>query len=210
MATAPPIAGSDSGHVLRRVSETIAALIRAAVPELAADDAVSFDSPADLDGQGRSRLSLFLYHIGIDGPQRNQPATLTLAPGADGHPAGLRTVMAPASVSLGYMLVPFARSTELELVIADRLVRLFHVVRALAAPILPADLIDAGNDEIGIRPTPLSIDAQRNLWAIFPGRPYKLTLAYTVSPVVIPADHDRSIDMVVQAILQQRQMRDAA
>jgi hypothetical protein len=189
---------SDSGQVLRKVSEALRALIRGSVPELAAENAVVFDSPAEVDSQGQNLLSLFLYNLRVDLAQSNQPPTLTRQQGASGGTAALRALLPPATLSLDYMMVPYAKSRELELVIADRLVRLFHVTRALPPALLDRALVACGNEEIAIRPMVLTSEAQRNLWMGFPGKAYKLTLPYTLSPVRIPADADRSVDMTIE------------
>lgn len=201
-----PSATSDSGHVLRRVSQSLRSLIRASVPELAAEDAVVFDSPADIDSQVENRLSLFLHTVNIDVQQRNQPEALTRQPGTGGGPASLRSVLPPVVVTATYMMVPYAKSRELEMVIADRLLRLFHVVRALAGPLLDPALVAAGNTEIPIRPVTLGIEAQRGLWAGFPGKDYKLTLLYTLSQVKIPADSGQSVTMILDSLLKQQEV----
>ena len=56
----------DSGQVLRCVSESLRNLIRAHISELSSESAVVFESPADIDSQGETKLSLFLYQLEIN------------------------------------------------------------------------------------------------------------------------------------------------
>lgn len=206
MATEQPSVADDGGQVIRRVSESLRSLIRASVPELSGENAVAFDSPADIDSQGENRLSLFLYQVNIDTSQRNQAASVTRQPAEGGGAAGLRSIVPPVIVTLAYMMVPYAKSRELEMVIADRLLRLFHIVRALAGPLLDPALAAAGNTEIPIRPTVLTTEAQRNLWIGFPGKAYKLSLLYTLTQVQIPANSSLSVDMALDGLLGQREV----
>ena len=105
---------------------------------------------------------------------------------------------APLVVDLLYLMVPYARSAELELVLVDQLVRLFHDVAQLSGEWLDPVLKRSGNDNIAIVPDSGSIDTLRNIWAGFPNKTYKLTKLYTLSPVRIPSGLDLQADMVTQ------------
>lgn len=200
----PPI---DSGHVIRAVSESLRRLIRSEVSELRAESAVVFESPAEIDSQGENKLSLYLYQMAVNPYLRNLPGTLTRQAGRGPGPVSLRAVPPPLVVNLVYIMVPYAKSAELELVLADKLAGLFHDVGALAGPLLDPVLRATGNTTLSIVPEPMTMDSVRNLWAAFPGKPYKLTQVYLVSPVRIPAGRDASADMTTDATLQAREVR---
>ena len=189
---------SDGGQVLRSVSESLRRLIRHHIPELQAESAVVFDSPGEIDSQEETRLSLYLYQTELNPYLRNLAPSLTRQAGAERQPTALKLTPAPLVVDLLYLMVPYARSAELELVLVDQLVRLFHDVAQLSGEWLYPVLKRSGNDNIAIVPDSGSIDTLRNIWAGFPNKTYKLTKLYTLSPVRIPSGLDLQADMVTQ------------
>ncbi|MCC7697934.1 DUF4255 domain-containing protein [Janthinobacterium sp. EB271-G4-7A] len=191
----------DSGQVLRCVSESLRSLIRAHIPEFANESAVVFDSPAEIDSQGATMLSLYLYNIEINPYLRNLPPTLTRGQGKGG-PNSLAVTPPPLVSDLLYMMVPYARSAELELVLVDKLVRLFHDVPALAGAWLHPQLKASGNDSISIVPDASPILTLHNIWSGFPNKPYKLTKLYTLSPVRIASALQPSAEMVADSTLE--------
>ncbi|KAB8052259.1 DUF4255 domain-containing protein [Janthinobacterium sp. FT14W] len=190
----------DSGQVLRCVSESLRALIRAHIPEFENESAVVFDSPAEIDSQGATMLSLYLYNIEINPYLRNLPPTLTRTQGAGG-PHALAVTAPPLVSDLLYMMVPYARSAELELVLVDKLVRLFHDVPALTGAWLHPQLKASGNESIAIVPDASPIITLHNIWSGFPNKPYKLTKLYTLSPVRIASALQPSAEMVGESEL---------
>lgn len=187
---------SEDGQIVRHVSLALGRLVRHHIKELQAESAVVFDSPAGIDNHEETKLSLYLYQIEHNPWMRNLPPTLSLQQGGGGGAAALSLVPPPLVVDLVYMMVPYGKSSEIELVLADKLVRLFHQVPALEGRWLDPVLRRAGNDCIGIVPYHNSVETLRNLWAGFPGRAYKLTKLYTLSPVRIPAASETGVDMV--------------
>lgn len=189
---------SDGGQVLRSVSESLRRLIRHHIPELQAESAVVFDSPGEIDSQDETRLSLYLYQTELNPYLRNLAPSLTRQPGAERRPSALTLTPSPLVVDLLYLMVPYARSAELELVLVDQLVRLFHDVAELSGEWLDPVLKRSGNHNIAIVPDSGSSDTLRNIWAGFPNKTYKLTKLYTLSPVRIPSGLDLQADMVTQ------------
>jgi Pvc16 N-terminal domain len=181
------LANDDGGQVLRSVSEALRNLIRQHIPELQAESAVVFDSPGEIDSQDETRLSLYLYQTEINPYLRNLAASLTRRPGADRGPTTLAVTPAPLVMDLLYLMVPYARSAELELVLVDKLGQLFHDIPELSGEWLNPVLKRSGNQNIAIVPDTSSIDTLRNIWAGFPNKSYKLTKLYTLSPVQIPS-----------------------
>lgn len=193
---APPADAGDggaSGHVVRWVSESLRALICSRIPEWSAESSVVFESPADIDTQGENKLSLYLYQIEQNPWLRNGPATMNH--GASGSNT-MSVTPAPLVVDLVYMMVPYAKTAELELVLTDKLVRLLHTVGWLQGPLLHNGLEQTGNARIQIVPKEASFDMLRDLWAGFPGKSYKFTKLYTLSPVRIPAAPAFDADVV--------------
>lgn len=193
----------EEGQILRCVSESLRSLIRTHIPELLAESAVVFDSPSEIESQGETKLSLYLYQLEINPYLRNLPPTLTCRPG--NGPNSLSVEAPPLVADLLYMMVPYARSSELELVLVDKLVRLFHNMPLLHGLWLHPALRAAGNEQIPIVPDFANFERLHNIWSGFPGKAYKLTKLYTLSPVRIPSGLQTSSDMVRQGELMAQQ-----
>ncbi len=188
--------GVDSGQVLRSVSEGLRKLIRSHISELASESAVVFESPADIDSQGETKLSLYLLQLEINPFLRNTPATINRVQGSLGLPNSLTVTAPPLVADLLYMMVPYARSAEQELVLVDKLVRLFHDIPALTGEASNLVLRQSGNEIIPIVPEFCSFERLHNIWSGFPNKPYKLTKLYTLSPVRIPSEDTAQVNMV--------------
>ncbi|WP_420954876.1 DUF4255 domain-containing protein [Burkholderia gladioli] len=189
----------DGGQVLRAVSDSLRRLIRAQVPELAAESAIVYDSPGEIDAAGETRLSLYLYQTEINAALRNLPPSLTRRAGA--QPSALVVTPAPLVVNLTYLIVPYGKSAEIELVLVNRLIQLFHDVGQLSGALLSPLLRATGNEAIDIVPEHDSSEQLRNIWTVFPNKTYKLTKMYTLTPVRIPSTLTPQAEMVMRAEL---------
>jgi Pvc16 N-terminal domain len=189
----------DSGHILRAVSESLRRLIRHYVPELQSESAIVFDSPGEIESHDETKLSLYLYQTEINPYLRNLPPSLTRRTAAQPLPAALAVTPSPLVVDLTYLLVPYGKSAELELVLVNKLIQLFHDVGQLSGEWLNPVLRQSGNNPIEIVPEHDSSEQLRNIWSVFPNKTYKLTKMYTLSPVRIPSSLTLQSDMVIQA-----------
>lgn len=187
----------DSGQVVRWVSESLRSLVREHIPKLSAESAVVFESPADIDATGENKLSLYLYQIEHNVWLRNLPPTLGRGQ-PPMPPNTMQVTPAPMVVDLVYMMVPYGKSAEMELVLADELMRLFHNIPVLQGPLLHPGLRQTGNERIEIVPRDSSIVVLRDLWAGFHNKPYKLTKLYLLSPVRIPSSPPFDTDVVIE------------
>lgn len=187
----------DSGQVVRWVSESLRSLVREHIPKLSSESAVVFDSPAEIDATGENKLSLYLYQIDHNVWLRNLPPTRSR--GRSPTPSNsVQVHPAPMVVDLIYMMVPYGKSADMELVLADELMRLFHNVPVLQGQLLHPGLRQTGNERIEIVPRDCPIELLRDLWASFNGKPYKLTKLYLASPVRIPSRPPFDADVVVE------------
>jgi len=202
-------ANPDSGQVLRNVSEALRRLVRHHIPELQAESAVVFDSPGEIEAEDETKLSLYLYQTDINPYLRNLAPTLTRRAATRAQPAALAVTPAPLVVDLTYLIVPYARSAELELVLIDKLIQLFHDVGELSGPWLTPLLKRTGNEQIMIVPEVDTSEQLRNIWTVFPNKTYRLTKMYTLSPVRIPSRLTPQADMVAYAQADYRNDRDA-
>ena len=63
----------------------------------------------------------------------------------------------------------------------------FYDQPTLKPPLLDATLVEAGNDSVQIMAQALTLEDTNRLWGIFPNKPYRLSVAYLVSPVRVPS-----------------------
>ena len=190
---------TNSGQVLRAVSESLRTLVRTHITELSAEDAVVFDSPAEIEAQGENKLSLFLYQSQKNPYLRNAPFRYDLDQVSNAQPAGVPMIPPPLALDLVYMMVPYAKSAELELVLADKLMRLFHEFSMLPSSVMHPTLLTTGNSQLEILSDHVSIDNLRNIWNGFPNKAYRFTQLYQVTPVRIPVQKLEEVDMVTGA-----------
>ncbi|RKH00538.1 MULTISPECIES: DUF4255 domain-containing protein [Corallococcus] len=184
------------GTVLRDVSISLGALIRANVfIEKPGDVDVEYHSPANEEAgiQGRRPLILvYLYRLSDNAYLRNTPATIVRTKN------GFVRRAAPAVVDLLYLMVAYAQNAELELILIDRLKRLFSDVAVLEGDALKGGLRSTGNDYLTLVPDNLSLNEIHQLWGSFPSKPYRLSLFYTVSPVSIPRLNEEPVQRVYE------------
>jgi hypothetical protein len=178
-----------SKTILRDVSNTLKELIKTKISEVSAVDAITFDSPAEIDSPSSAALSVFLYQITENAHLRN----------TDPEPVNQNRVRyPPVNVDLYYLFTPYAQNRETELIILESLVQTFHDNSVLSGSLLQGGL--AGSTDVAIRVTPngLSLDELNKLWGMFPNKAFKLSLAYLLSPVRIPSEREQAISRVVE------------
>lgn len=163
----------DTGIMLRD-------FIKANTPVLAGENQIVFKSPAELETATTPLLSLFLYHLPENGYLRN----------ADPVQAGKGKMRPPPVVlDLHYLLTPYAPDQEQELLILESLIRLFYDRAVFEAP-GPCQDPESGECQIRAQRLNLSLEEMTKLWERFPHKPYKLSLAYAITPVRIPSGRE--------------------
>jgi hypothetical protein len=178
----------DTGTVIRDVSNSMKALLKAHVPELNDDSYISFGSPSDIDSS-TMRLSMCLYYMSHSPSMRNSEREEIGGTDEFRYP--------PAYLDLYYLLTPYAKDRETEQLILGRIFQLFHEHPVLAGSDLAGNLAACGNDKIRISYNNLTIQDIKQLWEVFPGKPAKVSLSYLVSPVRLPAERTITIPKVM-------------
>lgn len=180
-------------NVLRDVGETLKKLLRDNITELDNDSCFSLNSPAEMESFATPKLSLFLYQIAGNDYFKNglkEPA----------GEAGIRRYP-PLVLDLYYLLTPYAQDRETEIIILERLADLFHNQAVLSGTALQGQLAASGNESLKLIPNSLSFDELNKLWERFPSKPFKLSLAYLVTPVRILSDKTEEIKIVTEKVL---------
>jgi hypothetical protein len=157
---------------------------------------IIFNSPADIDypteGTPPTKLSIFLYQIVQNSFLRN----------SEWEPVGLdKRQNPPLALDLYYLFTPYASDKTTEFVLLEKIMTCFYDNAVLKGSILKGSLPNSGNDEIRIVPHSFSFDEINKLWERFPNKPFKLSLAYLISPVRIPSYKSESITRVTERII---------
>ncbi len=179
----------ESRTVIRDVSASLKALIKANVPELNDDSYISFGSPSDIDS-ANINLSMCLYYLTESPSMRNSEKEALTGTEQFYNP--------PAYLDLFYLMTPYAKDRDTELLILGKLFELFHEHAVLSGGDLKGNLIACGNEKIRISYNNLSLQDIKQLWEVFPGKPAKLSLSYLVSPVRIPSEKIFTIPRVLE------------
>jgi len=185
-----------SATVLLDVSLSLKNLITTFIEELRGKDKVIFRSPGEIPDDRNTKLSVFLYRLATDPWTKNQLPTFKEGP--DGK---FIEIPAPQALTLNYVMVPYSQEPQTELVIADKLRRLFYNRPVLHDQWLEGRLKASGNSRISIVPSDPPMEKIYNLWAGFSGKPYKLSLFYNLMPTFIPGEPKNTFTPVENAQL---------
>jgi len=158
------------------IGNTLKDLIQNNVSELKQPGSIVFDSPAEIDPPGTPMLSIFLYQIVENSFLKNEEAEYI-------QPDKFRKP--PLTIDLYYIFTPYARDKENELIIMEKILQLFHDNSVLKGDLLKGRLKDNGNDKIRIFSNNLTFEEINKLWERFPNKAFKLSAAYTLSPIRI-------------------------
>jgi hypothetical protein len=160
---------------IQDVAETLVELLRAGLPsDLVAADRIMIASPSDVEPDSSPRLLLFLYHVSVNPYLRNAPRT---SPVPEEHHSP------PLMVNLFFLAVPYAGSRETEYRMLGKIMQIIDSNPVLTGPRLSAPLQES--DEIKILNQNLNAETLQRIWQAVSDRPYKLALAYEVTPVPI-------------------------
>ena len=169
--------------VIQDVSETLKNLIENNIKEIPTNSVV-FDSPAEMQKDAKSGLSLFLYQI-IENPDlKNQDMIQNIGGNSDSLN---KLRYPPVAVDLMYLITPYAQTRQAEQVILSKLIRLFYDSAIINGSQLKQNLIETGNFELRIVFNTIPFEQLNSIWGTFHGTPYKPSISYRVTPVNIPS-----------------------
>ncbi len=138
------------------------------------------NSPGHIDTWSGNMVSLFLYQV--------QPSTYV----RNRTSASYNDVTGAYDISnidialdLSYMITAFSDSRENEAGILERIVHVLNGDAVIKGAWMTGTLADNGNEEIRIQPVSHNLDEINKIWSIFPNKVYRLSLFYTLSPVMI-------------------------
>lgn len=151
---------------------------------------ISFDSPYELMKSGNQfqKLSIFLYQINENIQPRNIDSYVDYGSGSVGRP------YPPLSLELLYLITPISTISPAHDAINEKMI-LGRVMQILYDnPVLPNEKfgwekcegsLKHSDSQIRILFRPLSIDDLTKIWTSFHDSPYRLSVAYLVTPIFI-------------------------
>jgi hypothetical protein len=180
------IATQESCTAIRDVSFSLKAIFKDKIPELQDDNAISFDSPGDMNSSSMLRLSLYLYSINENEYSRNRDREYEeVYEGEKRVPGQLTVTYPPISLDLNYIFTPFAKDRETELLILGKIIQTLYQFPGIENTYLKGNLAASGNKVIRITPNNLPMHEAKKLWEAFPGKSMKPCLSYLVTPVLM-------------------------
>jgi hypothetical protein len=156
------------------------------------EEDILLDSPGELEPMPDSGLSLFLYKISENPTLKNQDFTTERYI----NPVRLRNP--PLALDLFYLIIPFGNS-ETRQIILEKVMQLFHDFPILDKSLLSDDLANSENNEIKILLNEITIDDVNKIWSLFPNKPYRLSISYMITPLLIPSS--RTTERVISRVI---------
>lgn len=178
-----------SDEVVRDMSDTLIALLKAGVPPLVNANDILLSTPDDFQATPNApTVTVFLYRITVNPEMRNGPRRML----ADGRVTG---PLLP--VDLHFMITAWARDTRGELAIAGRILQVLYDRAELG----PADLQGASwerDDTVQLVLETLPIEDHYRVWDTT-DIPYRLSLTYMARVIGIAATEALRFAPVVEA-----------
>lgn len=150
---------------------------------------ISLKSPKEIinESGNPNKVLIFLYQITENIFLKNENMQII-----DSN----RMLQPPLFLELFYLVTTYSNDPAQEKYILGKVMQVFFNNPVLSGSVLKGSL-SGSNNEIKIIFNPLSIDDLTKLWGTFQDVPYKLSISYMVTPVLI----DSSIEMSMQRVI---------
>lgn len=166
------------------VGNTLVELIRDNIQIPIARDSIALMSPAEVEnGENSIRLTLYLYQIAENMHLRNLEIQ-------QADPSKLNNE--PLVLDLFYMLTSHPVSTIQDRTertmdeqrVLCRAMQVLHDNKILKGTVMKDNLSDE-DEPLNVTPVPMSLDDMTKIWTTFQNRPFKPSVCYLVTPVVV-------------------------
>src|SRR5262245_13226802 len=156
------------------------------------EEDVLFDSPGELEPIPDNGLALFLYKLSENPSLKNRDVE------QDRYVNPVLLKNPPLPLDLFYLIIPFGNSENRQIIL-EKVMQLFHDFPILDKSLLSDDLRNSGNHELKILLNELTSDDMNKIWSLFPNKPYRLSISYIITPLMIPSS--RTIEAAVSRVL---------
>lgn len=163
------------------------------------DNSIILFSPGEISVNDTPKLCLFLYQV-VENPQMKNREMEKIDNEQMRYPGLI--------LDLHYLLIPYPYAlsgvsdktewTKQEHRVLGRAMQIFHDNAMLRDPLLKGNLIGKGL-EIKLILNPFPLDEMTKLWHSFQTKPYKPSVCYLVTPVVIESERIKYTKRVLEA-----------
>jgi hypothetical protein len=175
------------------VTKTLAALLATATGVTVETE----KSPADAISDANPLIHLYLYRVERNAFFTNNDLLATSDTQLQGPPIGM---------NLFYLITPFGNGQSQIQITLGEIIQVFN-----DQPIIPTALLDPSiadtTEELRVMQHPLPMDQITNLWQCFPNRPYRLSMTYEVSVILIDSTVNQTVTRVKERHLDLATMR---
>lgn len=155
-------------------------------------------SPGEIGPNDDVRLSLFLYQIIENIHLKNQEMLIK-------DPSKLK--FPPITLDLYYMLTAYPSGTDTgpqdltertkeEHQILGLAIQILNDNAILSDPVLKGSLV-WNNIELHITMNPMSLDEMTKMWTTFPGKPFRSSFCFLVTPISIDSSRELGVQRVI-------------
>jgi len=165
----------SSYNIIADIGVTLKKLLESTLTGLVTPANIFLSSPAEMEVTANRQLCIFLYQITENLYLRNNPDRRPLDP----------KHQPPFPVDLHYLFIPYAQEREDEHRIIGRIIQTFHDIAVLRGSVLQGTTLVGSDEELRSVFHTIGIDEASKIWTAFPGKPYRLSVGYLVTPVNI-------------------------
>lgn len=183
-----------NADAIANVGLTLIEILRTGLPDTVPDSDVELMSPADVGSEGSVRLTLHLFGVEINEHMRNAEV-----PAEDGTVASTH----PLRLDLRYLLTAYpsdveddTANTEDQHKVLGQAMQTMREHAVVPGPMLRGPFDD--NESIHVSILPESTDAAVNVWNTFDDEPYRPSVGYLVTPVIVESTREEPIERVVE------------
>lgn len=175
-------------RALAGVTKTLASVLNTATGVTVEID----KSPADTISDADPLIHLYLYRV-----ERNAFFTNNdfLAP------SDTQLVAPPIGMNLFYLITPYGSGqSQLQLTLGE-VIQVFNDQPVIPSASLDPSIADT-TEELRVMQHPLTMDQITNLWQSFPNRPYRLSIGYEVSVILIDSKVSQAVQRVQDRVVR--------
>lgn len=146
------------------------------------EDKIRFNAPDDRPDLTEPYLLVYLYSVSEDPSLRNYENPIRYVT-PDGNVSSYVDVDTPPTVvDLHYLFIPYGPDPNFEMIIIGGIKRIFRNQPIIQPKYLPAQMNGTQIRAVSDNP---DMDYIYRLWSLFPSTSYKLSLIYTITPVIL-------------------------
>jgi hypothetical protein len=153
---------------------------------LISGESIVLASPGEIEDKDNIRLSLFLYQVLENVHLKNQLMQLK-SPTTMEFP--------PIALDLYYMLTSYP--SGIQDMTDDRTKEEHRILGIAIQTLYDNSILSINNDELHIMLNPISLDDMTKMWTTFPGKPFRSSVCFLVTPVFIDSKREYSVQRVV-------------